>query len=213
MNLSLPTVSVTEGPEWANALNAAFNTVDIHDHSNGKGVRITPAGMQINANLNIDNNTFYNFKSTRYQEQNSALSGASNLNAIHSVLGNLYWTNGSGTAVQITSGGAIASVAGSASTFESTPVNGSITISSSDTFVYLRVDTTGARVITLPSAASVSEGRFYIIKDETGTANTNNITINRAGADTIDGEISLVVDSDFASAILVSDGTSKWSIA
>ena len=51
MNLDLPVVSVTEGPDWATLLNSAFQTLDIHDHSSGLGVKITPAGINIATDL------------------------------------------------------------------------------------------------------------------------------------------------------------------
>ena len=213
MNLELPTVSITAGPTWAEDLNAAFDLVDVHDHSSGKGVKITPAGIDINANLDVQNYIFYNFKASRYEEQSATLTGASYVNSIYSVLGNLYFTNGAGTAIQITSGSSIAAVAGSAVSVESLLVTNSLTISSSDTFSHLRINTSAARTITLPSASAVAAGRFYILKDITGQANTNNISIAPNGADTIDGDSSYTIDSDFASLILVSDGVSAWSVA
>jgi hypothetical protein len=44
MNLSLPTVSVTIGPTWATQLNTALETVDVHDHTSGKGVQVPLPG-------------------------------------------------------------------------------------------------------------------------------------------------------------------------
>lgn len=212
MNLSLPTVSTTSGPDWATLINAAFSTIDTHDHSNGKGVKIPSSGLDINANLNISNNIFYNFKATRYVQQSSALTGSSYLNAIHSVNGDLYWTNGSGTAVQITSSGALAAVGGSADTFQSTSVNSNTTISPSDTFVCLLIDTSAVRTINLPSASALAQGRIYIIKDQTGQSSANNITINASGLDTIDSNANFIINSDFSAITLITDGISNWSI-
>ena len=56
MNLTLPTVSITVGPEWATLLNAALTDIDAHDHTSGKGVKITPAGLNINADLELNGN-------------------------------------------------------------------------------------------------------------------------------------------------------------
>ena len=71
------------------------------------------------------------------------------------------------------------------------------------------VDTSGGvATVTLPAA---STDAFIVIKDKSGNANTNNITINTPGAETIDGAANLVVDSNFSSTILVSDGT-NWFI-
>jgi hypothetical protein len=50
MTISLPTVGVTAGPTYASLVNAAFETVDAHDHTTGKGVQVPTAGININAN-------------------------------------------------------------------------------------------------------------------------------------------------------------------
>ena len=210
MLLDLPVVSTTVGPDWANDINAALAVVDTHDHSSDKGVKVTPAGLDINADLDISNQVFYNFQSIKFQEQPASLTGSSNANALYSVLGDLYYTTGSGTAIQITSGGALATSPGSASSFETTAVASNLTIGSSDTYVYLIVDTTVSRTITLPLAANVSDGRIYIIKDSSGSSETYNITINTQGSDTIDGSSSQTLDSNYGTWMIVGDGTSSW---
>ena len=213
MLLTLPIVSVTIGPEWATELNVALTTIDSHDHSSDKGARITPAGLNINANLDIQNFIFYNFSAVRFQETGAALTGSSNANALHSVSGNLYFTNGSGNAIQITSGGTIATSPGSANSFETTAVSTNLTIGPSDTFVYLIVDTNAARAIDLPLASGVSNGRIYIIKDASSLSETNNITVNIQGSDTIDGASSQVLSSNSGSWTIIGDGVSSWYIS
>ena len=56
MNLSLPVPTSTVGPAWASQLNTAVEVVDDHDHSSGKGKKVTPAGISINADLDINSN-------------------------------------------------------------------------------------------------------------------------------------------------------------
>ena len=56
MNLQLPIVSTTEGPDWASLLNSAFAVIDNHDHSDGKGVNVTPAGLNIATDLTFNGN-------------------------------------------------------------------------------------------------------------------------------------------------------------
>ena len=68
---------------------------------------------------------------------------------------------------------------------------------------------TTARTMTLPENATL--GTQYIIKDVAGGAGTYNITIARTGSDTIDGQTSQVINSNYASVTLVSDG-SNWFI-
>jgi hypothetical protein len=48
-----------------------------------------------------------------------------------------------------------------------------------------------ARVLNLPAASTIPAGQCYIISDESGNASTNNITITRAGADTIEAMVHL----------------------
>lgn len=56
MLLDLPTVGSTAGPLWATKVNAAFDAVDAHDHSTGKGTKVTPAGLNITADLAFNSN-------------------------------------------------------------------------------------------------------------------------------------------------------------
>src|SRR5213075_296883 len=53
--------------------------------------------------------------------------------------------------------------------------------------VLLRVNTTAARTLNLPATTANSIGRLIVIKDETGSAQTNNITIVPASGENIDG--------------------------
>jgi len=70
--------------------------------------------------------------------------------------------------------------------------------------------TAAARTITLPLANAVPAGWQTTIKDESGGALTNNITIARAGSDTIDGATSNAINLNYGSRTLYSDGVSKW---
>tara|TARA_R100000664_G_C2756562_1_gene144490 strand:- start:1873 stop:2598 length:726 start_codon:yes stop_codon:yes gene_type:complete len=65
---------------------------------------------------------------------------------------------------------------------------------------------TGDITIRLPAANFAGDGKMYIIKDEDGSAATNNITILPAAGDTIDGESELVVSNDDGSASIYSNG-------
>jgi hypothetical protein len=67
-----------------------------------------------------------------------------------------------------------------------------------------------ARTVTLPAASSVPAGQVLRVKDESGAAAANNITIQRAGSDTIDGANTLVISANFGRATIYSDGVSKW---
>lgn len=75
--------------------------------------------------------------------------------------------------------------------------------------VLYRVDTTTPRTLTLPA---VSQQLYLGIKDITGTASTNNITVNPPGAETIDGDASFTMSSDYESVTIISDGTNYFII-
>jgi len=70
----------------------------------------------------------------------------------------------------------------------------------------------GVLVITLPAASSV--GRMLHICDTSGAADSNAITINVAssGSETIQGDTSLVINGEYASATIVNVATNKWSV-
>ena len=84
------------------------------------------------------------------------------------------------------------------------------TLSSEDHFV--GVNSSGGPItLTLPSLASLNEGKIYIIKDEGDLAATNKITIATADNSTIDGASSIILDSNCASVSLYMNGTG-WYI-
>ena len=214
MNLTLPDPTVTLGPTWATQLNTAMDTIDAHDHTPGKGTQIKTAGILINADLEFNNFRVTELKSTRYNDNASTLTGASNSLSLYSTFGDLYWTNSSGTAVQITDGGALVAAPGSITGYQTTSITSDIVIGPADTFTYLIVDTTVARQITLPLANSVAAGRLYIIKDASGNAQIDNITIVSAGSDTIDGTTANVtLDSNYGSWDIVGDGVDAWYVS
>lgn len=213
LNLTLPTPSVRLGPEWATDINAAFETIDAHDHSSGKGVQIPSAGLNIDDDLDFNNNRLANVEALQFQAVLSAPSGISFASGMSVFSGDLYYTNSSGVAVQVTSGGSLVSSPAGIESYEVQNVATSLVISPSDTFVYLTVDTTAARTITLPLATAVSTGRIYIIKDKNGQANGNNITIAAAGSDLIDGESTATFDSNYGSWTIVGDGISNYYVS
>ena len=82
-----------------------------------------------------------------------------------------------------------------------------VTITKTQVLVY--VDTSSARTVNLPAAPDV--GEIHIIKDDTGGAAANNITVQGNGAN-IDGAASITIAVNRASRMLVYSGT-QWTIA
>ncbi len=212
MNLDLPVVSTTLGPEWANLLNAALQVIDEHDHSNGKGVTVKTAGIEINADLDFGSFSAFGLKSLKLVTQLSTLTGPTNAQSIYSVNGDLYYTSGSGTAVQLTAGGSIIPTPSAVDSIPYVNIASDTTISPASTDVLLAVDTTASRTITLPAASAVAAGRLYVVKDRTGNSETNTITVLADGTDNIDGAASQVFGSNYGAFMVVSNGVNGWVI-
>lgn len=87
------------------------------------------------------------------------------------------------------------------------------TATASATDYYIGTDSTNGPIsIRLPSATALSDGQAYVIKDETGMASNNNVTILASGSQTIDGQNSVVLESPFASLQLYCNGANKYFI-
>lgn len=65
--------------------------------------------------------------------------------------------------------------------------------------------------VTLPLASGTTNQVFYII-DETGNSQTNNITITRSGSDTINGQTSAIINTNYSSITIYSDGGTGFHI-
>lgn len=113
MLLPIPTVGGTDGPDYADQVNASLEIIDQHDHSTGKGVPVTPAGLSISSDLTFQGNNATGLRSARFSSQGATLALPTDLNCLSVVNGNLYYNNGSGVAVQITNGGSIVGTSGS----------------------------------------------------------------------------------------------------
>ena len=66
--------------------------------------------------------------------------------------------------------------------------------------------------ITLEEAATYGYGKPLWIKDNAGNASGHNISISRAGSDTIDGATSITISSDYGAVMLMALESGEWSI-
>lgn len=73
-------------------------------------------------------------------------------------------------------------------------------------------DTSSSVNIILSSADVLIVGLPITIKDESGAANTINITITTEGSETIDGVSSIPIDADYGKLTVYSDGSNWFSI-
>ena len=208
MSLELPTVSVTLGPTYAQLLNALLEVIDAHDHSDGKGVLVSQVGINITGTLELNSQKLTEALALALVQQGAAVTATTG--SLQRVGTNLYWVNGSGTAVQITSGSSVVS-SGSGALAVSVPGSYPYTVVSGDSEAVLIVDSSsGARTLNLPAATTTMT---VYVKDGDGEAATNNITIAPDGTDLIDAaNASYIIQENFGCRGFISDGASKWYV-
>ena len=86
------------------------------------------------------------------------------------------------------------------------------TILPADRMVY-HTALSAARTDTLPAANAVNAGQVFYLTDFPGVVTASHtVTLQRAGADTINGVTSVVaLNAQYAAAVFWSDGVSKWT--
>lgn len=226
MNITLPTPEVTTGPEWANQIVDAFDNVDGHDHTAGKGVKVPTAGLNINADLEFNSYNATELNSTRYINQGSTLSGLLDKNCLYFVGGDLFINNNAGTSVQITSGASInlSTVGTIGGDYGQPGVTASATYSNATkTFSWTQAPTQAAKMavgdlivyetvasatpITIKSSSGVTVGYDFWLPQSAPTANQlwrQNSTATGANFVTIQGTANQLTITHTASAITAS---------
>lgn len=168
MNLSVPVVGQEPGPTWATDLNNCMSTIDVHDHSSGKGVQITPSGLNISTDLPYNNNNSIALRSVRFTPQSAVLSNATDIGCLYEVNADLYYNDASGNNIRITQSGAVAGTPGSIANLVS-PASASY-VSGTGTFVWQSAASTSANL----DASSV------IFRNQ--TASSKGITVSAPSA-------------------------------
>jgi hypothetical protein len=110
-----------------------------------------------------------------------------------------------GPGITINAGANNAQEISSSFTYTTADVSSNLTVSEAVSFV----DTSAARTLTLPSIASTAKGRVYIIKDATGGAGENNITVNVDGGSNIDGTTTYVMAINYGATKFIR-GETQW---
>lgn len=187
MNLTLPTVDSTIGPTWANQLNTAITTIDAHDHSSGKGTQIPTSGLNINADLSLNNFSLSSVGSINF---NSLTSSLSTTNSVYVKDGDLYFTDAAGNAVRLTASGNINT--GSIGGIGGDYVSASATVYYTDsTLKYTFLD-------------SASDPATIVVGPITATNITSSGTITTSGAVTVSGATTLNGTTTIAGTTTVS---------
>ena len=102
MNLDLPEVGVTPGPQYATLNNGAFNTIDTHDHTSGKGVKVPTAGLNIDGDLDFNDNGVIGLKQVTFISQ--ATNPSTNQSFFVDTSNDLFYRNSSGDLIRLTTG-------------------------------------------------------------------------------------------------------------
>jgi hypothetical protein len=92
-----------------------------------------------------------------------------------------------------------------------TPIAVSYSALPSDVIIAV-TSTASARTITLPAATASNSGVNYFIKDESGAAGTNNITVEVLGGGNIDGATTKVISSNYGFIQVYSNGIQWFSL-
>lgn len=130
MNLPVPVVGNEPGPNYAFDVNSCLALIDAHDHSPGKGVQITPSGLNINAALSLQGNFLINAAGVTLNAQSVTPS----LNTIYESGVDLFFVDGNNNNIRLTQNGGIAGTSGSIANL--TPPASAAYVSGLSTFVW-----------------------------------------------------------------------------
>jgi hypothetical protein len=103
MSLVQPTIGVDSGLFWEQSTNSNSTIIDGHNHTPGYGVQIPPAGLNLNSNVTFQNNSATNLKASIFTPQASFAT----LYSIYTIGNDLYYNDGAGNVIQLTSGGVV----------------------------------------------------------------------------------------------------------
>lgn len=129
MSLPIPAVGNEPGPQYATDVNNALTLVDSHDHSPGKGVLITPSGLDISTDLPFNGNYATSLAGATFLS--SATPG---LQTVYVSGVDLFFVDGIGNNVRITQSGSVAGTPGSIANL--VPPASATYVASSSTFVW-----------------------------------------------------------------------------
>lgn len=160
MNLPVPVVGVDPGPTYATDVNSCLTLIDAHTHAAGSGVPITPAGLNINSDLTMNNSNLTLVRSVRFTAQVAPLALVTDIGCLYESGVDLYFNDGSGNQVRLTQSGNVAGTSGSIANLTS-PASASY-VSGNQTFVWQSAANTPANMdngsVTLRNIVANSKG-------------------------------------------------------
>lgn len=214
MDYDIPVVAQTTQPTASQQVSDALEELQGHRHRGsafGDADKLGADSLNIQGDLSLNSNNLDDARAIRFTDQDDEIDGVGDICSLYFLDGNFHVKNGSGSDIQITDGTSLNVTTGNTILATQT-VASNHTILTTDTYIYLLVNTAGDRTITLPSANGVAGGRYYVIADVTGGLGANAITINRAGSDTINGTTSYVMRSAYGAVVVKSNGSNAWHV-
>lgn len=177
MNLPISTIAVDSGLVWETNVNASLSILDGHDHSTGKGVPISPNGMNINSDLSFNSNNGTDFRSVRFTPQPAVITQAADVGCVYVVGNELYYNDVTGGhQIQITLNGNVNAGAGSISGLPSGTASASF---SAGVFIWQSATATAANM----------DAGSYVFRN--ATANSKGLTLSPPNAMAADYSITL----------------------
>lgn len=183
MRLVLPIPGTETGPAWANEINASLYIVDNHTHGPGSGERITPSGLNLNADVSFNNaSNAVSLRSVRFTSQMAPIALPADIGCIYEAGDDLYYNDAAGNQVRITESGAVAGSSGTITGLPSgtasaafTPVNG--------TFVFQQSTSTAANLdvgsiaIRYPGSYPTPTGNYIQLQAPVSLASGYSLTL------------------------------------
>lgn len=113
MSLPVPVVGVAPGPEYASLINSCLTIIDAHTHASGDGVQITPAGLNINDDLEFNANDLTGARSLRLYANAAVLGAVTDVGCLYRAGVDLYFNDGNSNQIRLTQSGSISGTTGS----------------------------------------------------------------------------------------------------
>lgn len=141
MLLRIPAIGDDSGPDYATNINFdLLSVLDSHDHTTGKGIQITPAGININTDLPFNNHFAINLAGLTLLAQ----SITPTLSTIYQSGDDLYYVDGIGNNIRITQSGGVVGTPGSITNL--TPPASVNYVSGNQTFIFQSNTNTAANI-------------------------------------------------------------------
>lgn len=215
--MSLPVPDLTDpGPDYATNCNASLNIIDGHTHTGAPtdGLQIDLSKMTTTGDVELSGHNLGTVRSVELENNLSNLTGSQDVNCICVVNSVLGFNNSSGTFIPLS--GPLSALLLNMSALV---VTTSATIAQNSPYNLIECNPSAPMTLVLPVAAAITPspfGRFFVVKDISGTAGTNNITVSVTGAsaDTFKpaGTTTRTIQSNGGYLFVFTDGISGWYV-